>query len=794
MSKNITNSYTSTYFLSSPGTENPVTVTSTGRIVVNSSTANTTGIFGPGGFAWTLTNLGTVESIGSLGAGIQLSSGGSITNGASGATAALIDGTNQGISIIGGAGTVHNFGRITTTGSQGISVGLRDGGTVTNSGTISATGSNSTAIYLNAGSINNTGRISGNATGVDITAGAGIVFNSGSISETSGTSGNNDLFGINFFGASNRGTITNLGTISALTANTAIHEIAVNFGTAGGQIVNGKAGSSLGLITAYGIGIGFAQGTGGTLGTVTVVNYGTIQSTRTAGGSGNDGFGLQMAGVTTVKNFGVIRAAQVTSGTSGGGGAINLSSGGSITNGASGSTGGLITADGQAIGVYGGAGTIVNFGTISDTGTANGGAVFLGAGGTITNLGMISAAGAQHESAIRMKGTVSDAIVNLGTISGGTSAISLHEGDNVINGQSGSHTGVIIGEFAGIAAINDGAALFNFGTIVNFGTIESTSTVATYKTLSLGAIIGGAGSINNAGLVAGSPAGIVIANTVGGAGIITNSGTIKGATGILISPTDNGKNTVTNSGTIIGTAGTAVQFGAGNDTLIVKPGAVFTGAVKGGGGTDTIIQSAAGTLKVTGFSGFETIRLANGAADSLTLTSANFTGVSGSTITVFDGNSGNTVNASALPSADKIVVHAGTGADTLKGGAGNDIFYAGGNTKMTGGAGTNRFTFAHIGTNGITDFAASATNEIAFSNSGFSLGLGGATSTPQALPGSLIGSLTNGTFSNMTQRFAYNQSTGQLFFDSGGSGGTAHVVATLTGDPTLTAARLFFVT
>ncbi len=174
--------------------------------------------------------------------------------------------------------------------------------------------------------------------------------------------------------------------------------------------------------------------------------------------------------------------------------------------------------------------------------------------------------------------------------------------------------------------------------------------------------------------------------------------------------------------------------------------------------------------------------------------SVNIIGVSGHVITVDDGNSGNTITASTLPSADTIVVHAGTGADTVKGGAGNDIFFAGGKTKMTGGAGKNQFTFAHIGTNTITDFATSSTNEIAFSNSGFALGLSGATSTPHALPGSRIGSLTNGTFTNTTQRFAYKHSTGQLFFSSDGSGGTAHLVATLTGDPTLTAGRLFFVT
>jgi Ca2+-binding RTX toxin-like protein len=381
---------------------------------------------------------------------------------------------------------------------------------------------------------------------------------------------------------------------------------------------------------------------------------------------------------------------------------------------------------------------------------------------------------------------------------------------------------------------------------------------------------------------------------------VTNDGTVTG-TGYGVHFFNSNANTLTNAGRIVGANGVAVQFGGGNDRLIVDAGAVFTGKVNGGAGVNEVDFAAAGIDTVTEFTGFETIVLANGGANYLTLTNANFTGVTGSSITVdggnagntvnavaltganrviavggagadhftggagndifefsaanlsnsdtvkggagtnellmttagtinaggvsgvetiqlanggvnslilassnftgvasgkiaiTDGNSGNTVNAATLPSSDAIIVHAGSSADSLFGGAGNDIFYAGGKTTMTGKGGANQFTFADIGTNGITGFAASSSNEIAFSNSGFALGLIGATSTPQALPAGLIGSLINGSFSNTAQRFAYKQSTGKLFFDSGGSGGVPHLVATLTGAPTLTAARLFFV-
>ncbi len=205
-----------------------------------------------------------------------------------------------------------------------------------------------------------------------------------------------------------------------------------------------------------------------------------------------------------------------------------------------------------------------------------------------------------------------------------------------------------------------------------------------------------------------------------------------------------------------------------------------------------------GTDSLTNVSGFTTIGFANGAANTLTLVAANFTGTAG-VITVNDGNSGNTVSGSTLTSSDSIIVHAGTGADTLTGGAGNDVFYAGGDTKMTGGGGTNQFIFTAPGaSNTIADFGASSTNELVFSNSGFSLGLSGATSTPQALSASQSTTLftANGTgaFANTSQRLAYDTTNGELFSSTDGSGGTSHLVATLTGEPSInTANQLFFI-
>ena len=107
MSKTFTSTYDATQILVNPVTDNPATVATGGVISVNSTSTYAAGIFGSSGFAWTVANFGIVSSVGSNGVGIDLSSGGDVTNGQSGVTGELISGAGIGVRIQGGMGTLN---------------------------------------------------------------------------------------------------------------------------------------------------------------------------------------------------------------------------------------------------------------------------------------------------------------------------------------------------------------------------------------------------------------------------------------------------------------------------------------------------------------------------------------------------------------------------------------------------------------------------------------------------------------------------------------------------------------
>ncbi len=457
---------------------------------------------------------------------------------------------------------------------------------------------------------------------------------------------------------------------------------------------------------------------------------------------------------------------------------VTISSTGYVTN---------RTATNKGDAIYGSdvaAWSLTNFGTIKATGSLAHG-VKLTAGGTIANHGLIENASGPNfpfhyqNAAITIQGSAGT-VLNSGTIrnTGSYDAIRLDSGGAVTNLKGA----LISGALNGIQIT--GAT----GVVTNFGVIDGKSAA--------GVNLYAGGGVTNHGVIIGATDGVYLSDT-GTATQVVNFATISGKVGFDVKAESTAGNTLTNAGTIVGTGGTAVQFGAGNNVVIVDHGAVFKGSVNGGSGTNEVVEAAAGLLDVKGFSGFETIVLANGGKDNLTLTEANFAGAAGSEITVMDGNKGDTVTGKGLAASDILVVHAGAGADFLVGGAETDVFYAGGDTTMTGGQGSNEFIFTKAGKNVIKDFAVSSTKELVFSDAGFDLGLGGATSTPQQMTTAEAQTLfvadATGKFTDAGQRLAYDTRTGQLFASSDGNGGARHLVVTLSGHPTINATQLFFI-
>lgn len=552
--------------------------------------------------------------------------------------------------------------------------------------------------------------------------------------------------------------IRNAGTVGDLKTRMGIEL------TAASTITNGAPTATHALIegSSYGLFLSVAS---------TVSNYATIiggfagaRIAETGGGgkltngstadttaliSGGAGEGISFgefggAGLGTVANFGTITSAEFV-------GVDLLGAGGQVANGSSADTVSLISGYGEGIRV-GGTATVSNFGTIAATAGSSVG--ILGANTlplTVTN-------GASGSTTALITGNDgvdaqgSGVITNFATITGtGANGEALHflKGSTVVNGAATSTKALLQGDFAGVY-------LTGSGNITNFGKIEGGGVGIVL--LAGGTVINGS-SADNTALIGTGIDGIDVSGSA--ATTVTNFGTIKGVD-------------------------SSILFGGGNDALTVEPGATFIGAVDGGAGKDAATFVAGGALAVSNFIGFEDYLLSTTNAETLTLTNANFADVTGATIYVSAGSPGDTINASAVTGSNMAVVYGSSGADKIT---------AGDTTRMFGGAGANEFIFDRIGSNQIMDFTLSTSNEIVFSNSGFHLNQSGASATPQALPSTLFVSNSAGTFTNTTQRFAYDTSNGELFYDADGSGtgSSAHAVAMLTGHPTLIASDLFFI-
>jgi hypothetical protein len=191
-------------------------------------------------------------------------------------------------------------------------------------------------------------------------------------------------------------------------------------------------------------------------------------------------------------------------------------------------------------------------------------------------------------------------------------------------------------------------------------------------------------------------------------------------------------NTISAAGDTAASKGKTLTYNAGsgtdsftggfeNDKVNVSAAAVGSDTLTGGSGTNTLTLTSAGSVNLGGVSKFPTINLAAGNS-TVTVTD---TTLSGGTVTINDGASGNnTISAAGDTSASTgktLNYTAGTGTDSFTGGFEKDVVRVsaaavGGDT-LTGGSGANVLVLTSAGSVNLGGVSKFATIDLAAGNS-----------------------------------------------------------------------------
>lgn len=273
-----------------------------------------------------------------------------------------------------------------------------------------------------------------------------------------------------------------------------------------------------------------------------------------------------------------------------------------------------VSNNGEAFEVGGSGTTLSNSGTIRSN---NDHAVVIeGSGSSLFNSGAITG---ERDG---VKPGTGSTVTNSGTIeSATTQAIDARDFSNltIVNSSSGIiQTSVgaeeavradtrltLINDGSIIASADDAVQVTSDANIINRGVIRGASNDAMELT---GGYVENSGEIISESSASGEVDSGIDFDASALDGHIVNSGTICGEIGIGVDNTsaggeNTGRQIIENSGTIQGTGGTAVLLGAGDDTVIVRPGGKFIGRIRGGRGNDTFFvdQGVSGTFTVLGF-------------------------------------------------------------------------------------------------------------------------------------------------------------------------------------------------
>ncbi|HEU0113421.1 MAG TPA: hypothetical protein VFQ80_02020, partial [Thermomicrobiales bacterium] len=462
---------------------------------------------------------------------------------------------------------------------------------------------------------------------------------------------------------------------------------------------------------------------------------GSVAARNNAGGTiSGDRYGVDGSGSgVSVTNFG-----SIADGSADGAGVL-LEQGAGLINGTAASPAGLVAGGAEGVLLGSGGGRVTNFATISGAigvgarsgssaaDTVTNGGTITGTGGTAVALGagndrlavatgaafhgiVDGGAGSDEADFLRSGAVDVGGFVGFETIGlagggadtlvlddanfagGGARAITIDGGDhgNRIDASSLSAPNrVVVNGGGGLDNLKGGAGgdTFNLSPATSPGSTAAgnggndTFNLA-IATLPAVAITGGSGSdtlsLSDAGSFAAPKVGGVerfaLAST-GNNRLTLLDANFAGTAGNKVTVAGGSRNDTVDAGGLSAGHGVAFDGGAGNDNFIAKRANLAISTFAGRLGSDRLTLADPGTVSIAHVAGVETIHLADGGADSVSVQDANFAGLAaGASIRVIGGARGNTVDAAALAAAHSVVIDGGGGADSLKGGAGGDTF------------------------------------------------------------------------------------------------------------------------